>query len=294
MLKQKSIMYELISLKLKCPVCGKSLMDEEHLVDNQPGISLNVEIAGRTGKINLSSIYGSYNYVTDIEMPKGEIAKFFCPHCETHITSDTECMSCGANMVPFHLDMGGKVTICSRSGCKNHIVAFEDLSVALKKMYQEYGLAGKDSFTPDHEITAPEEKPVDERQETLESGTFLNSYCPHCDKSLIEDNMLKLKIYNGEEGFLMLSPYLNVFTSKSTIFLEEDKALKDVRCWHCDKSLIPEDKQCEKCGSNVIRIEVGARTKLIEFYICTKKGCRWHGLSPGDYYDIRLQDSLEW
>jgi len=156
-------MYELISLKLKCPVCGKSLMDEEHLVDNQPSISLNVEIAGKTSKINLSSIYGSYNYVTDIEMPKGEIAKFICPHCETHITSDSECMSCGANMVPFHLDMGGKVTICSRSGCKNHIVAFEDLSIALKKMYQEYGLAGKDTFKPDHEITAPEEKPVDEK-----------------------------------------------------------------------------------------------------------------------------------
>ena len=33
--------------------------------------------------------------------------------------------------------------------------------------------------------------------------------------------MLKLKIHNGEEGFLMLSPYMNVFTSKSTIFLEE-------------------------------------------------------------------------
>jgi Zn finger protein HypA/HybF involved in hydrogenase expression len=189
--------------------------------------------------------------------------------------------------------MGGKVAICSRNGCKNHFVEFEDLSVALKKMYQEYGLAGKDDFKPDHEITQVE-KPVDEKQETIESGAFMNSYCPHCSKSLIEDNMLKLKIHNGEEGYLMLSPYLNVFTSKSTIFLEEDKALKDVRCWHCDKSLIPEEKNCGKCGSDVVKIEVGARTKLIDFYICTKKGCRWHGLSGDDYYDIRLQDSLEW
>jgi ssDNA-binding Zn-finger/Zn-ribbon topoisomerase 1 len=286
-------MYELISLKLKCPVCGKSLMDDKHLVDNEPSILLNVEIAGKKGIIRLSSIYGSYNYLTDIEMPKGEVARFTCPHCESHITSDSECLSCGANMVPFYLDMGGKVTICSRSGCQNHFVEFEDLSVALKKMYQEYGLAGKDKFKPDHEITRVE-KAKDEKTEILESGAFMNSYCPHCSKSLIEDNMLKLKIHNGEEGFLLLSPYLNVFTSKSTIFLEEDKALKDVRCWHCNKSLIPEDKKCEKCGSNVVRIEVGARTKLIEFYICTKKGCRWHGLSGDDYYDIRLQDSLEW
>ncbi|MEN8224593.1 MAG: hypothetical protein ABFS05_04460 [Bacteroidota bacterium] len=286
-------MYELISLKLKCPVCGKSLMDESQLVDNEPSILLNVEIAGNKGVIRLSSIYGSYNYMTDIELPEGEIAKFSCTHCETHITSDSECLSCGAKMVPFYLDMGGKVTICSRSGCKNHIVEFEDLAVALKKMYQEYGLAGKDDFKPDHEIPKVEQ-PKDEKKEIIESGTFLNSYCPHCHKSLIEDNMLKLKIRNGEEGFLMLSPYMNVFTTKSTIFLEEDKTLKDVRCWHCDKSLIPEKKSCGKCGSNIVKIAVGARTKLIDFYICTKKGCRWHGLSEDDFFDIRIQDSLEW
>jgi Zn finger protein HypA/HybF involved in hydrogenase expression len=286
-------MYELISLKLKCPICGKSLMDESQLVDNEPSILLNVEIAGTKGEIRLSSIYGSYNYMTDVEMPESEVAKFSCTHCETHITSDSECMSCGANMVPFYLDMGGKVTICSRSGCKNHIVAFEDLAVALKKMYQEYGLAGKDDFKPDHVITQVE-KPVDEDKETIESGTFLNSYCPHCSKSLLENNMLKLKIQDEGEGFLMLSPYLNVFTTKSTIFLEEDKTLKDVRCWHCDKSLIPEKKSCGKCGSDIVKIAVGARTKLIDFYICTKKGCRWHGLSEDDFFDIRLQDSLEW
>ena len=286
-------MYELISLKLKCPVCGKSLMDESQLVDNEPSILLKVEIEGAKGKINLSSIYGSYNYMTDIEMPDGEVAKFSCTHCDAHITSDSECLSCGANMVPFYLDMGGKVTICSRSGCKNHVVAFEDLSVALKKMYQEYGLAGKDDFKPDHVITQVEQ-PVDENKEIIESGTFLNSYCPHCSKSLLENDMLKLKIHNGDKGFLMLSPYLNVFTTKSTIFLEEYKALKDVRCWHCDESLIPENKSCGKCGSDIVKIAVSARTKLIDFYICTKKGCLWHGLSEGDFFDIRLQDSLEW
>ncbi len=286
-------MYELISLKLKCPVCGESLMDDNHLVDNESSIMLNVEMAGKKGEIRLSSVYGSYNYVTDIEMPKGEVAKFSCPQCKTHITSDSECLSCGANMVPFYLDMGGKVTICSRSGCKNHIVEFEDLSIALKKLYQEYGLAGKDDFKPDRKITQVE-PPKDETKEILESGTFLNSYCPHCDKSLLENGMLKLKIHNGEEGFLILSPYLNVFTSKSTIFLAEDKAVKEVSCWHCNKSLISVDKTCDKCGSKVAKIAVGTRTKLIDFYLCTKKGCRWHGLSPDDLIDIRLQDSLEW
>jgi hypothetical protein len=57
-------------------------------------------------------------------------------------------MTCGAEMAPFYLDMGGKVSICSRSGCKNHFVEFEDLSIALRKFYQEYGYNGQHTQQP--------------------------------------------------------------------------------------------------------------------------------------------------
>jgi methionyl-tRNA synthetase len=200
-------------------------------------------------------------------------------------------------MVPFYLDMGGKVSICSRNGCKNHAVSFDDLSDAMKKLYQEYGLAGngmKRTVEPGDQEVHQHAEVKDEATEIIESGTFLQTYCPHCQKSLIEDDMLKVKITNGEEGYLMLSPYMNVFSSKSTIFLPEDKVVKDLKCFHCNTSLIPKDKDCGKCGSPVAKISVSARTKLIDFYICTKKGCRWHGLNQDDYYDIRLEDSLEW
>jgi hypothetical protein len=36
-------MYELMSLRLKCPLCGRSLMYEEQLIDNVHGIHLNIE-----------------------------------------------------------------------------------------------------------------------------------------------------------------------------------------------------------------------------------------------------------
>ncbi len=289
-------MYDFISLKLKCPVCGESLMDDDHLVDNKPSIHLNVEIADKKGVIRLSSIYGSYNYSTKLEMPQGEVAKFSCPHCKSQIISDTECLSCGSFMVPFYLDMGGKVNVCSKNGCKNHFVEFEDLSVAMKNLYQQYGLAGnKDLEDPEESPKAPAvEEKKDEAKEILESGTFLNTYCPSCKNSLLDGEMLKLKIKNGEEGYLMLSPYMNVFTSKSTIFLPEDKVVNDLSCWHCNESLIDKEKKCKKCDSPVAKISIGARTRLIDFYICTKKGCRWHGLKKDDYYDIRLEDSLEW
>lgn len=288
-------MYELMSLRLKCTRCGRSLMDQEQLIDNEPGIHLMAECHGKTGEIWLSSIYGSYNYKATLDLPKNEIAIFSCPHCHEALNSKTECMTCGAGMVPFYLDMGGKVSICSRSGCKNHFVEFEDLSIALRKFYQEYGYSGKLAPEPREERPPDLEKQKrEEVKEILESGTFLHTYCPHCRKSLIEGEMLKIKIRNGEEGMLYLSPYLNVFSSKSTVFLPEDKVVGDLVCPHCDHSLLVPDKACEKCGSPVARISVSARVKLIDFYICTKKGCRWHGLSENDLYEIRLEDSVEW
>lgn len=290
-------MYEFVALSLKCRFCGESLMDKEVLVDNEPSIKLNLKHGDKTGEINLSSIYGSYNYSCSIEIPKGDVAEFSCPHCSKDVNLDNECLSCGADMVPFYLDMGGKVSICSRSGCKNHHVEFEDLSLALKKMYQEYGFRGRKypkDERPNKTDEVKIEKITNEADEIIDSGTFLQSYCPHCRKSLIENDMLKLKIINGEVGYLLLSPYLNSFTSKSTIFLPEDKAVSDIQCFHCETSLVEDDKSCGKCNSSIAKINVSASTKLINFYICTKKGCRWHGLSEDDLYSIKLEESDEW
>ena len=92
----------------------------------------------------------------------------------------------------------------------------------------------------------------------------------------------------------MLSPYLNVFSSKSTIFIPEEKNIQEIKCFHCDKSFIVKDNKCERCGSSIVRFLVSARTKMIDFYICSRKGCTWHGLSKNDLDEIRLEDSLEW
>ncbi len=288
-------MYEFLSLKLNCPVCGKSVMDAEHLVDNEQSIKLNVEINDQKGKIWLSSIYGSYNYTSDIDLPAGETVDLYCPHCSKHISSDADCLVCGAEMVAFVLDIGGKVSVCSRIGCKNHFVEFDDLSVALKKLYQEYAYSGKAMPRPET-IKGPEVPKVDEAKEIIGSGTHLQTYCPHCHKSMESDDQIKLIIINDkdETGYIMLSPFMNVFTSKSTIFLPEDKVVKDVICPHCNKSIKVKDKKCGTCKSEVAGIKVSARTRLLDFYICMKKGCRWHGLSDDDLYDIKMENSLEW
>lgn len=132
-------MYDFISLNVKCPLCGESLMDKDHPVDKKPGIRLLMEADGIEGEIILSSIYGSYNHVSSLNVSAGHLSKFSCPHCRKQIISNDKCKSCGAKMIPFNLEMGGKVVICSRHGCKNHFVEFEDLSSALQRLYDEYG-----------------------------------------------------------------------------------------------------------------------------------------------------------
>lgn len=291
-------MYELISLKVNCPVCGKSFMDEKNLVDNCPSIKLRIRIDDNEGIIRLSSVWESYNYLCDIETPKNSIVKLSCPNCNSEISSNSKCEVCEAPMIPLDLDIGGKIDICSRLGCKNHFVKFVDFTFALKNLFNESELNRMPYYNKmtmakqESDTTLSQE---DEKIEIMRTGTFLHAFCPHCKKTLIDKNMIKLKIdKEGKSGFMMLSPYLNVFTSKSTIFLQEGKKIGDMKCFNCDTSLMVNDESCEECGSEVIKIAISARTKLLDFFICSKKGCRWHGLNKEDLDDIRLEDSLEW
>ena len=131
--------------------------------------------------------------------------------------------------------------------------------------------------------------------ELTEAGRTEKPVCPHCKKSLIEEKSIKLKVDRGDkEGFLMLSPYLNIFTSRSTIRLPEDKLIADIKCMHCNHSLMIEEEKCHECGSKTARILVGASRRLVDFHVCSKKGCTWHGLSREDMDGIRLEQSLEW
>lgn len=290
--------FDFISLQVKCPVCKKSLMDNEHKVDNEPSIQLNIETPGKSGFIRLSSIYESYNYDSEITIEPDVIAVFLCPHCKSVITSQELCTACRAPMSTVLLDIGGKINFCSRKGCKNHNICFEDLSYALTKIYHDFGLHVR--FYSDEIIHIKEpiksKTEEEEQKEIIESGSFLQTYCPHCKKSLIENDVLKIKVIKkeGESGYVLLSPYLNVFSSKSTIFLPEDENVGDIRCFHCDKSFMISDFSCERCGTQLAKILICARTKMIDFFICAKKGCTWHGLSNEDMDEIRLEDSLEW
>jgi len=290
-------MYEILALRVNCPHCDKSLMDVKTLVDNMPGVKLNISFDGDKGVIHLSSIYGSYNYTTNLKIPPGKEVDFSCPHCNKIICSDLKCDLCSAQMVPLKIETGGTVRICSRAGCKKHNVEFDDLQHALEHFSMNFAYADFTKIDVKPETSEQIEEELQKPDlEIIKSGTFLRTYCPHCEESLFEDDAIIFKITkdSGEKGYLKLSPILNVFTNESTFYLPEGEAVKEIQCPHCNNSLLLENENCELCGSKIVGISVAALSKIIDFYFCSKKGCRWHGLSKEDIDDIVLEDSDEW
>ena len=130
-----------VSLNVKCPHCNKSLMDESHLINNKKSIKVLIETADhQKGTIWLSSIYGDYNYTCDLQIPEDEVAVMSCPQCKEELNrKKVTCDVCAAPIVSFNCSVGGRVSICSRAGCRNHYVVFDNLDTAVRKFYDEYG-----------------------------------------------------------------------------------------------------------------------------------------------------------
>ena len=283
-----------LALKIKCPVCRKSLMDQHNMLDGQPSIALEVEGNGKRGWLRLSPVYGSYDIESEFEIPPNGVVRVFCPQCHSELKSPAVCDLCQAPMVPLMLEEGGRIFTCSRRGCKKHFLEFEDIDKALAAFYDTYAMGGAGQKTQ-----PADKRPVTEElsvKEIMNNGSFLQSYCPQCKQTLIGQGSLTFTVINheGKEGLLLLSPYLNVFANRSTIDIPHGEQVKDLQCPHCRQSLMEKDRKCGECGSRTAKITVGAMHKLISFYICLRKGCTWHGLSDEDTKLILLEDSKEW
>ena len=135
-------MSNIISLLVKCPHCDKLLMDDNHLLHDKPSVKINVVSEKERGVIWLCSVYGCYDHESNIEINKGDVINFFCPHCNKSLMRDIKCQICEAPMIGLNIKTGGKVNVCSRSGCENHYVVFDDLAGAINKFYHELGTSG--------------------------------------------------------------------------------------------------------------------------------------------------------
>ena len=109
-------------IDVSCPHCNHSFKDETFVIDGYPSLKINVATDHKQGWIRLSCLYGSYNFSTEFEIPEGTVVSFICPHCNSKIHSISDCSECEAPMIPMLVDGGGIVSICTRRGCKNHML----------------------------------------------------------------------------------------------------------------------------------------------------------------------------
>ena len=127
-----------LQVNVRCPYCKHSLMDDGQIIDGYSSVKIAIQNSDKRGMLYLSSIYGSYNFISEVYVPMDEIVLFFCPHCQSSLLLKDLCDKCSAPMTFFELLQGGKVQICSRRGCKKHLIEFSDLSQEISTLYNTY------------------------------------------------------------------------------------------------------------------------------------------------------------
>jgi NADH:ubiquinone oxidoreductase subunit E len=109
-------------VEVSCSRCNHSLMDPSHPVDGHPSIHVTMSFGREHGWLRLSCLYGSYTAEWEHEVPMDVLVNLFCPHCHAELVGASKCPECSAPMVPMIVRGGGIVQICSRRGCKGHML----------------------------------------------------------------------------------------------------------------------------------------------------------------------------
>ena len=109
-------------VEVSCPRCNHNLMDKTYYIDGYPSIRVTVSSEDKHGWLRLSCLYGSFAVDQEYDIPAGAVINFFCPHCHAELVGASKCDRCEAPMVPMYVQGGGMIQICSRRGCKGHML----------------------------------------------------------------------------------------------------------------------------------------------------------------------------
>jgi len=115
-------------VKVSCPMCKKSLMDKDYLIDGYPSIKLNINSNSKQCWLRLSSLYGSYNIASEFEIPFNELSRFYCPHCGDEFLSFSNCPECGTSMAAMLIRDSCTLEVCTRRGCRGHILNLNQIN----------------------------------------------------------------------------------------------------------------------------------------------------------------------
>ncbi len=121
-------------INVSCFHCGQSLMDTEYLLDDHASINVMIINNEEKNRMWLSGLYGNYAVRCKQDIPINKTVDFFCPHCQKELTYSVPCTLCGARMALMKVQGGGTLQICSRRGCKNHMLDLNrEHSIVLEK-----------------------------------------------------------------------------------------------------------------------------------------------------------------
>lgn len=108
-----------------CPK-GCDLMTAKVKIHNLNSICVKIKWQDREGLIYIDPQFGSYQHISEIKVPDGEIVDFFCPHCGVSLRDETQlCHSCSAPLFTMILPKVGEISGCLRKGCFEHTLKVE-------------------------------------------------------------------------------------------------------------------------------------------------------------------------
>ena len=129
------------TIRIKHAMCvnGHSLMDAEHLINDNPSISVLAKYGDEEGLIFLDPVYGSFQNMWEITVPNDECVELFCPECKVSLSEHGQiCDECLAPLFAIYLPNGGMVEACQRNGCHFHSLKFTDSEELGKKLLEEH------------------------------------------------------------------------------------------------------------------------------------------------------------
>jgi hypothetical protein len=97
-------------------------MDPLHRIDGVPCVRVTASSNSRHGWLRLSAVWGSYKVESEDPVRRDAVLDFFCPHCHAALKSASTCPLCRAPMLSMLVPAGGIAQICSRRGCKGHML----------------------------------------------------------------------------------------------------------------------------------------------------------------------------
>lgn len=121
-----------------CPD-GCDLMCEKVKIRDLNSICVKIHYKDQEGFIYLDPEFGSYEHISELDVPDGEIVRFSCPHCGVSLVDETEtCRTCSAPVFTLVLPNEGEVSGCLRKGCFDHTLKIESFEALQLRIDEDF------------------------------------------------------------------------------------------------------------------------------------------------------------